>query len=487
MIKLVISEVIQACQGTIAGDMPAFSVAGVSTDTRTVAPGELFFALHGPNFDGHNFVAAALQRGACGAVIAAERTADILKAVEGSGATPLLVRVDDPLAALGRLAAFHRRQSSARVIAVAGSNGKTTTKSLIEHILRGSLRGRASQKSFNNAIGVPLTLLSAEMGDEFLVVEIGTNAPGEIAALAAVAQPDIAVITCIGEEHLEGLGDLAGVAREECAILAHVKRGGFAAVNIDWPGIREHLPLGRGVTIATFGGAESGADLRVTNPRVADGRLSFQLNGRLDLRLPTINVCNASNAVAAVAVARRMGLRDEEITARLESFSPPPMRSEVQTVGGVTLVNDAYNANPHSMRAAIETLAALPAKRRVFVAGEMRELGRSSAAMHADIATRLANDGRIDQIVTVGDAAVLMNAGLRNASAAVQAVADPLAAAAHLANWVAPGDAVLFKASRAVGLEAAVKALGERLVQRGPAPASNDVSDSLFGAVGAQG
>lgn len=489
MIKLGIPEVIQACRGVVAREHPQCSITGVSTDSRTIAAGELFFALRGPNFDGHAFVGAALQRGASAAVVAADRAASLSDGgAAAAGAGALLICVDDPLAALGRLAAFHRRQCGARVIAVVGSNGKTTTQTMIEHVLRAALRGRSSRKSFNNAIGVPLTLLAAEPSDEFLVVEIGTNAPGEVAALAELAAPELAVITCIGEEHLDGLGDLAGVAREECAVLGHVQPGGFAAVNVDWPGVRELLPRdGGALTIATFGGADSGADLRVSDVRLSDARVHFKINDRLALRLRTINPCNAWNAAAAVAVARRLGLSDKLIAERLDSFEFPPMRSQLLTSAGVTIVNDAYNANPHSMRAALATLAALPARRRVLVAGEMRELGAAGARLHAEIAEHIARDERIDHVVLVGAAAALMESALRaSGRASVQCAAAPLDAAEHLAEWLAPGDAVLFKASRAVGLESAVAALLGRLAPRDEDRAAG-LPDSLLGQPAGKG
>src|SRR5690606_3754090 len=227
----------------------------------------------------------ALAAGAVGAVVAHERWAD-LAAPLGDGRSGRLIGVDDPVAALGRLAQFHRRQLSAEVIGVVGSNGKTTTKAMIDHVLSGKLTGRCSPKSFNNEIGVPLTLLSATAADDYLVVEIGTNAPGEIKRLAGLAEPGMAVVTCISEEHLERLGDLAGVAREELSVLAHLREGGFAAVNCDSPHTRE-LACAPGVTLVKFGTDEQ-ADLRVTASAYASPLLRFTLNNRFNysLRMP---------------------------------------------------------------------------------------------------------------------------------------------------------------------------------------------------------
>ena len=294
MIKLVLNEVVEAMGGRVRSDVPTISVSNVSTDSRSSGAGDLFFALAGPRFDGHAFVVDALRRGALAAVIATERAPEIGALVADAGVKGVLVPVRDPLAALGQLAVFHARQVSADVVAVVGSNGKSTTKAMIDHILQERFRGRCNPASFNNAIGVPLTLLSADGADDYLVVEIGTNAPGEVAALAKLARPNMAVITCISEEHLEGLGDLRGVAAEECSILPCVEEGGFAAVNVDWPGMREFLPKS-GITVATFGRSEE-ADVRVTAVRYESPWLHFTINDRFEYRLRMPGVHNAVNA-----------------------------------------------------------------------------------------------------------------------------------------------------------------------------------------------
>lgn len=465
MIKLTLDEVVRAVGGTVASPPPTGNASGVSTDSRTTAEGDVFFALQGPNFDGHDFLAAALERGAAAAVVAARQWARVAAALaEGGTHGAALIRVDDPLAALGRLGRYHRDQLSATIIAVVGSNGKTTTKAMIDHVLRGRMQGRASPKSFNNAIGVPLTLLSAVAGDDFLVVEVGTNAPGEIAALGALVRPDMAVITAIGEEHLEKLGDLNGVAAEEFSILEQLDERGFAAINIDPQAARERAGAAR-VTVATYG-AHADADLRVTNVRFEDAWLHFVINERFQYRLHTAGRHNAVNAAAAIAVARRLGIEHDEIAARLESFVPPPMRAERMTLGPVTLINDAYNANPHSALAAIEILESLETPgRRVLVFGEMRELGARAEEMHRRIAERL-RSSRIDCVVLVGAAGewmydVLAQDGLFGR--AVERCASPEEAAERLGGLLSPGDAVLLKASRAVGLERMVEPLRARL------------------------
>lgn len=457
MIRLVLTEIIQAVEGRVRGDPPpALSIQGVSTDSRSIRPGEVFFAIPGPRFDGHDFVADVLRRGAPAAVIAAGKAAELRVEPQASGRGPVLVEVDDPTAALGRLAAFHRRQSAAEVIAVVGSNGKTTTKAMIEHVLRGRLAGRSSPKSYNNAIGVPLTLLSVDAADDFVVVEIGTNAPGEVTALSRIVQPDMLVLTSIGEEHLEGLGDIAGVAREECAAFANLPEGGFIAVNTDAPHVREHLPA-RGATVVRFG-ASPDADLRIADVRYAEGGLQFSVNGRFAYRLPMPGAHNALNAAGAIAIARRMSFEHETIAERLATFSPPPMRMEVRSLGDIMLINDAYNANPASMRAAIEMLEGHPVSgRRIMAVGEMRELGPRSPDEHRKLAERLARS-RLDHVLLVEPAGEWMHSAFGNRPRA-ERVESVEACGSRLAEMVRPGDIVLLKASRAVGLERAAAAL----------------------------
>jgi len=467
MIRLTLSEMVGAMRGVVCGQTPTLSVSGVSTDSRTVGPDELFFAIRGQRFDGHDFVADALRRRAAGAVIETARAGCIAAALSGQAdlpSPPVLIQVDHTVAALGRLAGFHRRQLSLDVIAVVGSNGKTTTKAMIDHILSLRRKGRSSPRSFNNAIGVPLTLLSAEAADDYLVVEIGTNAPGEIVALAELTRPNMAVITCIAEEHLEGLGDLAGVATEECSLLEGLPPGGFAAVNIDSPLARDRLPPA-GVTRVTFG-AHADADLRVTQAQHESPWLHFTLNGRFEYRLRGAGTHNAWNAAGAIAVARRLGFEHAEIAARLESFVFPPMRTELVQLGGVTLINDAYNANPVSALAAIRTLEAQPARgRRIAVLGEMRELGGQSQELHRQVAQRL-RDGQVDHVMLVGEAARTLYDGLSDdarSGPSVECCADVAACAARLPKIVQDGDVVLLKASRAVGLERVVEPLRQGL------------------------
>ncbi|MCA9244646.1 MAG: UDP-N-acetylmuramoyl-tripeptide--D-alanyl-D-alanine ligase, partial [Phycisphaerales bacterium] len=462
-------EVISAMRGRGPEKLRDVSVSRVCTDSRAIEAGDLFFAIPGERFDGHDFVSGALQGGALAAVVRLDR----LIGLSAAHPNATLIGVDDTIAALGRLAHFHREQGSADVIAVVGSNGKTTTKAMIHHLLSSRMRGQASPKSFNNAIGVPLTLLSSELGDDYLVVEIGTNAPGEVAALGQIAAPDMVVLTSIAEEHLEGLNDLAGVAVEEASILPCLRRGGFAAINAE---LEDHTPItGDGFGVARFGLEEThgkaaarsdvSAELRLSEARYEAPWLKFRLNNRFEYALPTPGRCNALNAAGAIAIALRYGFSHDEIAERLRSFQPPPMRGELSRIGDVTVLNDAYNANPRSAALAIDTLESLPVTgRRVVAFGEMAELGRHSARLHREVANVL-GASRVNHVVLIGAAGEMMAdvfGGSRLYGPTVFSCADVDACGAHLSDWLAPGDAVLLKASRRVGLERVLEPLRRR-------------------------
>ncbi len=351
-----IDQIAAAVGGRIIGPAaPAgLTVCGVSTDSRRIAPGDLFVAVRGPRFDGHDFVGVALSAGASAALVSQAPAADSLP----SGRPVGLIYVRDTMAALGRLAEWHRRRLPAAVVAVTGSNGKTTTKAMIAHLMARDRRVVASPKSFNNAIGLPLTVLSADLATDLLVCEIGSNAPGEIAALGRIASPDIAVIVTIGRTHLERLGSLEGVAAEKASLLGALARGGVGIINCDRPQLLAAARGYKGNRI-TFG-ADPHADLVLSDLETTARGIRFRVNRTDRVSLPLLGRHNAVNALAAIAVARRLGLSVSEAADRLSDFALPPMRLEKVRVGRITLINDAYNANPESMAAALEVLADLP-------------------------------------------------------------------------------------------------------------------------------
>jgi UDP-N-acetylmuramoyl-tripeptide--D-alanyl-D-alanine ligase len=429
----------------------------VSTDTRELRRGDLFFALRGPNFDGHSFIPEALAKGAVACV--GERT----YAPPKTGVDRVLL-VDDTLAALARLAAYYRNERipvGTTIIAVTGSNGKTTTKCMIDHVLRGSFAGRSSPKSFNNAIGVPLTLLAVEPDDRYAVVEVGSNAPGEIAGLASIVSPNVAVITSIGEAHLEGLGNLDSVAKEKASILKFVRPSGFGVVNVDRSEILPQLAAIPRTRVITFG-VDPAAKLRVTRRRADLEGTVFELEGRYEVELPMPGPHHATNAAATFAVARWFGVSPEQIIERLRTFQPPEGRTHRFDVGGVTIIDDAYNANPSSVGAAIETLRTATTERRVLVLGDMLELGVNSAEAHERV-LRNAVEAGLEIIVAVGRLCTAAARGVDGASGTrVLTCGDRNEANELLNQLVTEGDTVWIKASRGMQLDKTVAHLRTR-------------------------
>lgn len=364
-------------------------LAGISTDTRAITRGDLFVALRGDRFDAHDFLLAARDAGAAAFVVS-----DVTKAA-GLG-VPTYV-VPDTLVALGQLATAWRRVWGRTVIAVAGSNGKTSTKELLKAAFSGTYAVHATAGNLNNLIGVPLTLLAIPSSAEVAIVELGTNTPGEVATLRAMTLPDMAVLTSIGEEHLEGLGDLAGVLREECDVFHDV------ALAIVPSGYPEVLPLAtaRATAVLTAG---------LSDAAVTPSAWGLDSEGRpwLDvddtrITLPLRGQHQAANAMLAIAAARACGVPIADAAAGLASMTVPSMRGVWEQHGALVLINDAYNANPASMRAALDLLGRVGSgQQRVAILGSMRELGVQSVEQHREVA-RAALASGADLIAAVGD------------------------------------------------------------------------------------
>lgn len=453
---------------------------GISTDSRAIKAGQVFIALHGDRTDGHEYLEQVAARHAALAIV---DRADALKRPDG---TPKDMRetavllVQDTGQALLRLAAVWRQSlEGTKVIAIGGSNGKTTTTRLVESVLSRALRGTASQKSYNNAVGVPLTILGAKRGDKFLICEVGTNAPGEIAVLADVVRPDIAVITSVGREHLEGLGSLRGVAVEEASLCAALETGGLAVINADAPFLTEAVRSLAGTgnkprfNIVRFG-IDDDADLRVGDIEMGPEGVAFTINGREKYRVPLLGRHNALNAAAAAAVGRRLGVSNADIELGLAVCRGPEMRLERHDVGGVAVVNDAYNANPESMLAAIDTLASLSqgASRQIVVLGDMLELGESGPDLHREIGDAILK-ARIDHAVLVGPLMLFAAERLSKQWSPERITILPDVAgdgAKRIAALFRAGDSVLLKGSRRMGLERVLVALRERFGTRTTAP-----------------
>lgn len=439
--------VAMATDGRILRDNHNLHLSGVSTDTRTLKPGALYFALVGDVHDGHAFLTEAERRGAAAAVIHN-------KDVANSVAKLPLVLVKDTTRALGDLAHWHRKQCPTTVIGITGSNGKTTTKEMLHHILNGVAPSVCTLGNQNNAIGVPLTLFEMQPEHVYAVVEMGTNSPGEIARLCEIADPDIGLLTNVSAAHLERLGSIEGVAHEKAALLHHTARRGGAFYNADDFWSRRIAASLRG-NLFSFG-IQNNADVRTFHLHPDDGRTRFKIVGGPTIDLPVPGEHNARNALAAVAVARKLGIDWDRIVARLATFRLPPMRMEVRRVQGITLINDAYNANPVSMDAAARALRDTPCSgRRILVIGDMHELGPNSVELHRGLGKAIAAY-QLDYLFGIGPltAELLRSAAEHGMDEhALHLAESKETLAAVLRGIIGNGDVVLFKASRAARLE----------------------------------
>lgn len=434
-----LQDVCAAMGGTLSVPSSPVIPSGISTDSRSMERGSLFFALTGPNFDGHQFVADAFQKGACAAVVSEK----------GSTPGPAIV-VKDTRRALGELAAAWRKTLSARVIGVTGTNGKTTTKNMIAHMLSKKFSVAHAEKSFNNDIGVPLTLLKARPDHQVVVVEIGTSHPGEIAALGAIACPNVAVITNISEAHLEGLKTVTAVADEKFSILNHLDTGGLAVLNADNEWVYERL-IRIKQRKRTFG-IQTEADLMATAIQVSHDEITF-IAGDVHFRLHVMGRWNVSNALAAALAGMEAGLTLAECAHALEDFHLPAMRMERIVRGEITFLLDAYNANPISMRTAVSELAELAWHgRKVAIVGDMLELGEASGKLHAELGDWIARLKPIDLVIAVGPEMKPLAAALTGHKECHH-FDDAGRGRKKLKELLQPGDLVLVKGSRGMKLE----------------------------------
>jgi UDP-N-acetylmuramoyl-tripeptide--D-alanyl-D-alanine ligase len=424
----------------------AIAYERVVTDTRTLQRGDLFVALVGEKHDAHAYLRQAAEAGARGAVVQSIPA--------GAPEALRYYVVPDTLSALGRLARFRRRRIGARVCAITGTNGKTTTKELLRAVLATRYRTHATAGNFNNLVGAPLTLLSAPSDVDVTIAEVGTNAPGEIALLAGMVEPDAAIITGIAAGHLEGLGDLEGVLREKTSLLTWLPEGAPAVVADDPPSLaaRARALLGGSVAVAGIteraDGSLHGTDVAVDD----EGRVRFTWEGR-PVRLRLRGRHNARNALLALAIGRAWDVPAEDAIAGLEALEAPKMRAEVHRYGELTVIADCYNANPGSVAAAIDLLASMPKRGgRVAVLGSMLELGPESEQLHRESASDIAARD-IDIIVATGAFAPAFEGVGELAGADVIVAEDALAAWEPLRARLRGNEVVLLKGSRGVALE----------------------------------
>ena len=407
-------------------------------DSRAIEPGDLFVGLRGERDDGGRFAAQAVEVGAWGALVSADHAGEL-------AGRPVVV-AEDPLAALQSLARAWRRELASPVVAVTGSTGKTSTKDILAALLRGRWpRTHANRENLNTEIGLPLTILEAERGTEAMVLEMAMRGPGQIAELTAIAEPDVGMVVNVGPVHLELLGTVERVAAAKAELIRDLRPGAACVVPASEPLLEPHLR--DDLDTITFG---EGGDVRLV--AFEDGVARIDARGtEIVLELSYDEAHNVLNTVAAVAAASALGVAP---AGRVDvGFSS--LRGEiVELGGGVTVVNDCYNANPMSMNAALEHLARSPAERRIAVLGTMAELGADGERFHREVG-RHADELGVDVLVTVGEAALPFGADFTNEK---HAVASPEEARAILEELAQPGDRVLIKGSRSAGLERVVGA-----------------------------
>ncbi|RMF89231.1 MAG: UDP-N-acetylmuramoyl-tripeptide--D-alanyl-D-alanine ligase [Nitrospinota bacterium] len=443
-----VRDIIEATGGELVSgnpEQPPFT--GINTDTRTLKAGELFCALKGPRFDGHAFLHEACQKGAGGVLVSS-----VSPQLQQQGYCQ--IRVKDTLAALGELARYHRRRLPVTVVGITGSNGKTSTKEMTAHVLARAYPVLKSPANHNNLIGLPLTLLQLEPHHRVAVVELGTNMPGEMARLAQIAGADIGVLTNIHPTHLAFLGSVQQVRAEKGKLLESLDEQGAAVLNGDDEAVRSLASRVRG-RVVTFGLSPQN-DIRGEAVRVQGCRgISFQLvlaGEKATIRLPVLGTHNVYNALAAASVASLLGLDLSRIREGLQHYTGIPKRLELfHLADEVQVLNDSYNANPASLRAAIATLATLPKRgKHILVVGDMLELGEAGKRLHQEIGQELPSS-TVDHLITVGPLAAWIAQGAREAgmpSPQIAVCTDQEEAWQRLVAWLGQGDTVLIKGSR---------------------------------------
>jgi len=440
----------EACGAEIFGGAAGLEINSVCTDSRAAKAGDLFFAIKGEKFDGHDFVNEIAAKGAAAVVIEKKKTPAKLPACA-------VLAVDDVRVAFGKFAAAYRQQFDLPVIAVGGSNGKTTVKELVASVLRQKFSTLWSEASFNNDIGVPTTLLRLKKSQQAAVLEVGTNHPGELAPLVKMIAPKFGIITSIGREHLEFFGDVAGVAQEEGSLAELLPPDGKLFLNGDneWS---EKIAARTKAKIIRVGLGEKN-DWCAKKIRLDKSGVTFQVAAAKEefcgeYRINLLGRHQVTNALFAIALGAELGLDRAEIQDGLVACQPPKMRLNFWEVNGVRVLDDSYNANADSTIAALETLCGLPLQgRRVAVLGDMAELGAHSTAAHAEVGRRAA-ELKLGQLFAIGKMAAVTGRAARDAGLMrVFEFAEVEAALNVVKGFLKPGDVVLLKASRVSRLE----------------------------------
>jgi UDP-N-acetylmuramoyl-tripeptide--D-alanyl-D-alanine ligase len=449
--KLSLSRIAELVSGSTSDATPAGSVAtGYSIDSRTIRPGELFFAVKGEKMDGHDFVQQAIEKAAVAAVVSREKQAQF-------SSTLPLIAVQDTLVALQTSATAVRRLWGKPLIAVTGSAGKTTTKEAIAHVLATRLRVHKSEGNFNNHFGLPLMLLKLQPEHDAAVIEMGMSHAGEITALAKIAHPETGVVTNVAPVHLEFFNSIADIARAKYELIQSLPVNGTAILNADDEYVSQFGRDFHGKVVCYGLGPTAAVRADNVESRGEQGPAFDVVVGGLrePASLPLVGAHNVHNALAAVAVALEHGFTLPAAVAALATLVPADKRGQVVRVGNITVINDCYNSNPKALAAMVDALATMPAKRRIVVAGEMLELGPLGAEMHRESGRHIARKG-IDILIGVRGLAQEMVNATKGQSTGAHFVASPEEAGEWLRQNTREGDVVLMKASRGVKLEKAL-------------------------------
>ncbi len=446
MNKLTLTEIVQVTGAETNSDAEIF-FEGVATDSRKITAGELFVGLKGENFNGELFAKDAVNKGATGVLVS--KTAKRLPA-------GLVLKVDDTLSAYRQIAGAWRDRFDIPVVAVTGSNGKTTTKDLTAAALNELGHVQKTSGNFNNEVGVPMTLLELSEKHNAAVVEIGMRGLGQIETLAKIVKPTIGIVTNVSETHIELLGSIENIARAKGELVEAIKPGGTIILNADNVHTAEMAKLaGEGVNVMTYG-LENPADVTAKNILIGGVSTEFTLSYRgedFDFEIPMLGRHNVSNTLGAIAAALTLGLDVEEIQRGVSSLTTTKMRFEVIRRDGLTIVNDAYNASPASMRVAIKTASEIYSGRLIAVLGDMLELGEISEAVHREIGAELV-ENKFDTLITLGELGKFIAAGARDAGLKnVYTFDTHEEAAKKILELVRDGDTILFKASHVMHME----------------------------------
>jgi UDP-N-acetylmuramoyl-tripeptide--D-alanyl-D-alanine ligase len=464
MNPLSLGQIAKFAGGSISAGNPDATISRISTDSRTLQAGDLFVPLSGENFDGHKFVEQAAERGAAGAMV--EKN--------WKGTTPknfALIRVPDTLVGYQMLAANYRSSLPLKVIAITGSNGKTSTKDFVAATLAKKFRVTKTEGNFNNHVGLPQTMLAANAEDQIAVWEIGMNHPGEVAALAKLAAPDVAIVTNVGIAHIEFMGSREAIAEEKGALAEAIGESGSVILNADDPFSETIAKRTRAKII--LAGIENGSVRAGEVSQSATGSEFTILEGahRCRAQLPVPGMHMVQNALLAVAAGRAFGLSLEECALGLASTPLTKARLQIKEINGIQFIDDSYNANPDSMKAALRTLIELDADgRRIAVLGEMGELGAESESGHREVG-ECAAALNVDELIAVGaTGAAIAHAAQKAGLEKSVAVDSPEEAAELLAENASPGDLILIKGSRSARMERVLEAFAKRPATQGVAP-----------------